>query len=309
MNKLEQELNKYLSIRRQLGFKLYDEGHLLPDFVQFLVQEGGEFITRDIALSWAMKPQNTSPAWWAARLRMVRRFAQYLSTVDPRTEIPPSGLLPYHYHRKSPYLYTDEEIKQLIEAGQKLPSTIGLRPKTYSTLFGLLAVTGMRIREPIYLERKDVDLVQGILTIRQTKFGKSRMIVIHPTTKHALQVYEQQRDQIFPNPCDPNFFISDRGTRLTTDIVRWTFVKLSRQIGLRGPCDSYGPRLHDFRHRFAVHTLLNWYRAGVNVEQQMPKLATYLGHTHVNDTYWYLTAIPELMELAKMHLRETMGGK
>jgi len=199
MNELDQALKEYLNIRRQLGFKLHDEGNLLPNFIRFIEQEGSSFITRVLALSWATQPQNASPVWWAARLRMVRRFAQYLSTVDPRTEIPPSGLLPYRYHRKPPYLYSDEEIRQLIEAAQKLPSTIGLRPHTYSTLFGLLTVTGMRIHEPIHLDRKDVDLVQGVLTIHQTKFGKSRLVAIHPSTRRILQAYEQHRDRIFPN--------------------------------------------------------------------------------------------------------------
>ncbi|MCP4752141.1 MAG: tyrosine-type recombinase/integrase [Proteobacteria bacterium] len=309
MNELCRALEEYLAIRRQLGFKLSGEGHFLPQFIRFLEREGAAFVTRDLALSWATQPQNTLPAWWAERLRMVRRFAQYLSTVDPRTEIPPAGLLPYRYHRKSPYIYSDEEIAQLIDAAQKLPSAVGLRPRTYSTLFGLLAVTGMRIREPIHLDRGDVDLARGMLTIHQTKFGKSRLVAIHPSTRGILQVYEKRRNRIFPNPYDGSFFISDKGIRLTDDSVRWTFVKLSRQIGLRCPGDSHGPRLHDFRHRFAVHTLLNWYRTGANIEQQMPKLAAYLGHTHVNDTYWYLSAVPELTELATMRLRETKGGK
>ena len=309
MNKLDHALEEYLTIRRQLGFKLLDEGKLLPKFIRFLEQKGYSFITRELALNWAMQPQNASPTWWAARLRMVRMFAKYLSTIDPQNEIPPHGLLPYRYHRKPPYLYSNKEIRKLIEAGKNLSSTIGLRPYTYSTLFGLLAVTGMRIREPIHLDRKDVDLAQGVLTIHQTKFGKSRLVAIHPSTRRILQVYEQQRDKIIPNPYDPSFFISDKGTRLTDNTVRWTFVKLSRQIGLRCSCDSHGPRLHDFRHRFAVQTLINWYRSGTNIEQQMPKLAAYLGHTHVNDTYWYLSAIPELMELATMRIRETKGGK
>lgn len=309
MSKLDYELEEYLAIRRQLGFKLHKEGKLLPKFIQFIEQKGYSFITRELALDWATQPKNASPVWWAARLRMVRVFAKYLSTIDPQNEIPPHGLLPYRYHRKSPYLYNNKEIRELIEAGENLSSTIGLRPYTYSTLFGLLAVTGMRIREPIHLDRKDVNLVQGMLTIHQTKFGKSRLVAIHPSTRRILQVYVQKRDKIIPNPYDSSFFISDKGTRLTDDIVRWTFVKLSRQIGLRGPCDSHGPRLHDFRHRFAVQTLINWYRSGANIEQQMPKLAAYLGHTHVNDTYWYLSAIPELMELATMRIRETKGGK
>jgi len=166
----------------------------------------------------------------------------------------------------------------------------------------------MRLRESIHLHCKDVDLKHGILTIRQTKFGKSRLVPVHPSTQCVLRQYECRRNRIYPNPQDPNFFISDRGIRLTGCNVRQTFVKLSRQIGLRGLFDSHGPRLHDFRHAFAVRTMLNWYRAGIDVERQIPTLATYLGHTHVNDTYWYLSAVPELMQLAAMRLEQTQGG-
>ncbi len=307
MSELHTALQEYLTIRRQLGFKLRDEGSILPKFVLFLQQEGASFITRDLALRWAMQPKDVLPAWWAARLRMVRRFAQYQSAADPRTEVLPQGLLPHRYHRKAPYIYKDEDIKQLFEAVRKLPSKKGLRPLTYSTLFGLLAVTGMRVNEAISLKYKDVDLMQGILTIVQTKFGKSRLLPLHPSTQRALHQYEYRRNRIYPNPQNPNFFLSDYGTPLTGCTVRHTFIKLSRQIGLRGPLDSHGPRLHDFRHGFAVRTLLNWYRENIDVEQQIPKLATYLGHTHINDTYWYLSAIPELMQLAIKHM-ENAGG-
>jgi integrase len=308
MSELQTALQEYLTIRRQLGFKLQKEGTILPNFVFFLEQEGASFITRDLALHWAMQPEDVLPAWWAARLSMVRSFALYQRAADPRTEVPPQGLLPHHYHRKNPYIYKDEEIRQLVEAAKKLPSKEGLRPHTYSTLFGLLAVTGMRMKESISLQCKDVDLTQGILTIIQTKFGKSRLLPLHPSTQHVLQQYECVRNRIYPNPQNPNFFLSDSGNRLTGDIVRHTFIKVSRQIGLRGPLDSHGPRLHDFRHGFAVQTLLNWYREGLDVEREMPKLATYLGHTHINDTYWYLSAIPELMQLAIKRLENSEGG-
>jgi len=303
MNELRSALNDYLTIRRQLGFKLRDEGGLLPKFIIFLEQQGSAFITRDLALRWAMQPKDALPAWWAKRLCMVRCFAQYLSVIDTRTEILPQGLLPYHYRRRLSYIYRDEQIEQLIEAAKQLPSLIGLRPYTYSTLFGLIAVTGMRMRESIRLKCEDVDFKNGILTINDTKFGKSRLVPIHSSTQHALKQYECQRNLIYPNPLDPNFFLSDQSVRLTVWIVRHTFVKLSRQIGLRAISDSHGPRLHDLRHTFAVRTILNWYRSGVNVERQIPKLATYLGHTHVSDTYWYLSAVPELMQLAAMRLQ------
>jgi integrase len=239
---------------------------------------------------------------------MVRRFAQYQNAADPRTEVPPPGLLPHRYQRKAPHIYSDEEIRQLMEAAKELPSENRLRPHTYSTLFGLLAVTGMRMNECISLQCKDVDLTQGILTIVQTKFGKSRLLPLHPSTQRALQQYEYRRKQVCPNPRYPNFFLSDSGSRLTGFTVRYTFVKISRQIGLRGPLDNHGPRVHDYRHAFAVRTLLNWYRNGADAEREMPKLATYLGHTHVNDTYWYLSAIPELMHMAMKRMENLEGG-
>jgi integrase len=308
MSELQTALQEYLSIRRQLGFKLRDEGTIFPTFVLFVEQEGASFITRDLALRWAMQPEDVLPAWWARRLSMVRLFAKYQSAADPRTEIPPQGLLPYYYHRKTPYIYKDEEIKRLLEAAKQLPSKIGLRPYTYYTLFGLLAVTGMRMKESINLQCKDVDLTQGILTIVQTKFGKSRLVPLHPSAQRALQQYECQRDRSCPPPRDTNFFVSDYGTRLTGCNVRHTFVKLSRQTGLRRAHASHGPRLHDLRHAFAVRTILNWYREDIDVERQLPKLATYLGHTHVNDTYWYLSAVPELMQLAIKRMEKAEGG-
>jgi site-specific recombinase XerD len=308
MSDLNTALQEYLTIRRHLGFKLRKEGSLLLKFVRFLQEEGASSITRDLALRWAMQPADAHPSWWAIRLRMVRLFAQYQSAADPRTEVPPQGLLPHKYHRKAPHIYSDEEIKQLTEAAKELPSKNGLRPHTYSTLFGLLAVTGMRMNECISLQRKDVDLTQGILTIVQAKFGKSRLLPLHRSTHRVLQQYECRRNQICPNPQDPNFFLSDSGSRLTDCTVRYTFIKISRQIGLRGPLDNHGPRVHDYRHAFAVRTLLNWYRNGVDVEREMPKLATYLGHTHVDDTYWYLSAIPELMHLAMKRMENLEGG-
>jgi integrase len=275
MKPLAQALDEYLHLRRGLGFKLRDTGYCLPDFVRYLDDHGASYITTRLAIRWATLPSNVRPSHWARRLTMVRLFAIYRKAYDPRTEIPPAGAIPGRYERAQPYLYSDNEIRCLIDAARSLRTTTGLRPQTYATLFGLLAVTGMRIGEIIALDRVDVDLEQGVLTIRRTKFGKTRLVP----------------------PSTPSFFLGERGTRLTWWIVRWTFVQLSKQIGLRKPTDSHGPRLHDFRHRFAVQTLLGWYRAGVDVEQRIPLLAAYLGHTHVTDTYWYLSAVPELMQL------------
>lgn len=308
MSEIQKALEEYLAVRRALGFKLRDEGTILPKFVLFAEREGASFITTELALRWATQPKGVQPAQWARRLSMVRLFAQYRSAADPRTQIPPQGLLPYRYHRNPPYIYSDKEIMQLLKAAKGLLSARGLRPRTYSTLFGLLVVTGMRISEVIGLDDEDIDLNRGVLTIHRTKFGKSRVIPIHPSTRRMLRKYVRQRDEVHPKPKTPSFFVSDRGTRLTQCTVRWTFVRLSRQIGLRGPSDSHGPRPHDIRHTFAVKTLLKWYRMGVDVERHMRELATFLGHVHVTDTYWYISATPELLRLAAKRLDRTKGG-
>lgn len=309
MSQLRIALEEYLALRRKLGFKLCRAGDLLENFVFFAEQEGASFITTKLALRWAIQPKDCQPAWWATRLGIVRRFAQYRSAADPRTEIPPQKLLPHRYHRKHPYIYSDNEITRLVKAAQELPSPMGVWASTYSTLFGLLAVTGMRVSEPIGLDREDVDLTQGILTVRQTKFGKSRLVPVHPSTQEALRKYARLRDRICPRPKTPSFFVSERGTRLTQWSVRRTFVQLSHQIGLRGPEDRHGPRLHDLRHGFAIRTLVAWYRAGIDVERHMPELSTYLGHTHVTDTYWYISAAPELLRYATLRLERKEGGK
>ncbi len=302
MSALQNALDEYLTLRRALGYKLYGDSLVLQQFVQFSESEEADFITTGLALRWATQPVNAQPAHWARRLSIVRGFAKYRSASDPRTEVPPANLLPYRVYRPAPYIYTDNEVRCLIKAAMQLPSAVGLRRYTYATLFGLIAVSGMRIGELLHLDRDDVDLTQAILTVRDGKFGKTRWIPLHSSTRQALQKYGIQRDRLCPNPQAPSFFVSERGVRLTGDIVRHTFVKLSRQIGLRGPTDTHGPRLHDFRHRFAVNTLLEWYRADIDVDRRLPELSTYLGHAHVTDTYWYLSATPELLQLAVKRL-------
>lgn len=302
MSTLSTAVHDYLSLRRRLGFRLREEGTLLPDFVCFLERQGASHITTALALQWAQQLAGALPARCATRLRMVRRFAMHWSATDPRTEIPPPGLLPQRYRRKPPHLYTDDETRHLIRAATSLWTWKGLRPWTYAAVIGLLAVTGMRAGEVISLDRDDVDLDRGILTIRHTKFGKSRLIPVHPSTQRALRHYTHRRDRIYPRPQTPSFFLSEQGRRVTWWILRWTFVKLSHQCGLRAPGARRGPRLHDFRHTFAVRTLLGWYRAGAHVEQRLPQLSTYLGHGHVTDTYWYLSAVPELLALAAARL-------
>jgi len=306
MSKLRDALKQYIELRRNLGSKLRGVDSALRNFVDFAERENASSITADLALRWAKEPLSVQPATWASRLQMVRRFAVWLSAIDRRTEVPPLGLLPHRYRRKRPYIYSDDEIHQLVRAARQLPSPKGLKGPTYSTIFGLLSVTGMRSSEPLALDREDVDLHQGILRIRRTKFGKSRLVPLHESTRQVLADYARQRERIVSRPAVAAFFLSERGTRITEWAARYNFAKVSREIGLRagskGCRHGHGPRLHDMRHRFAARTLVEWYRAGVDVEREIPKLATYLGHVHVNDTYWYIEAVPGLLELATRRL-------
>jgi integrase/recombinase XerD len=296
---LEQALNDYVSVRRSLGFRFQTPAILLRSFVVFLQAEGASHITRELALRWALQPAKVQPSTWTARLGMVRRFAIWCSATEPLTEIPPADTLPHPYRRKPPHIFSDEEIERLLRKTQQLPSPKGLRAHTFTTLFGLLMVTGMRVSEALGLEKPDIDFDHGILHIRCGKFGKSRYVPIHPSTVEALKKYAQARDHLFPSPLTLAFFLSERGTPITNGMTEYTFAKLSQQIGLRLQAKHHGrgPRLHDMRHRFAVRTLIDWYRAGLDAERELPKLATYLGHVHVKNTYWYLEAVPELMQL------------
>jgi integrase len=285
MKPLRQAIEDYIKLRRSLGFKLRDMADDLRDFATFLKQKAAPFVTTELALEWAMQPADHQPSDWAQRLSFVRVFARHWHATDPRTEIPPMGLLPFRPQRARPYLYSELEIQKLLAAALKLSPSQGLRPRTYYCLFGLLAVTGLRISEALKLERPDVDLGEGILTIRQTKFGKTRLVPLHISTRDVMADYARRRDRLLRNASSPCFFLNDHGRRQEGSAVRRTFYELSRQIGLRGPEDHKGPRLHDFRHRFAVRTLVQWYRSNEDIERRLPVLSTFLGHGHVADTF------------------------
>jgi len=304
MSTLRVAVQDYIEMRRSLGFKLHDAAIGLRKFVSFLEQQNASHITVALALQWAQESSSVQPVEWARRLSFVRGFARHCSATDPRTEVPPAGLLPYRPARVRPYLYTEEEIQQLLQAALELESLQGLAGKTYYCLLGLLSVTGLRISEALHLRFEDVDLAEGILAVRGTKFGKSRFVPIHPSTQRVLCDYAAHRAQLLAGRPAPSFFIPRRGTPLEPSRVRRTFYTLSRRTGLRAPEASHGPRLHDFRHRFAVQTLIQWYRSGQDPERRLPILSTYLGHVHVSDTYWYLTSCPELMGLAVKRLEE-----
>jgi len=311
MNGLDLAVEQYLNLRRALGFKLRQTARALPQFVRFLDQEGTAVITTELALRWAQQDPGASSVTHADRLSIVRRFAAWRSAEDPRTEIPPVRLLTRRYQRPMPYIYSAEEVERLISLAASLPSRTGLRALTCSTVFGLLAVTGMRIGEAVALNRDEVDLSTGVLSVREGKLGKSRFVPIHATTSAILDHYSKKRDAILPRVGTPAFFVSERGRRISTGCAGGNFVTVSRQMGLRpaaGP-RGRGPRLHDLRHRFAVSTLIHWYRTGRDVDREIPKLATYLGHKGPKEVYWYLQAVPELLALATERSKQaTLGG-
>jgi integrase len=242
---------------------------------------------------------------------MVRQFAAWLSAFDPRTEVPPKRLLNARHRRNKPYIYTEQEIACLMAEAALLPSPIGLRASTYVTLIGLLAVTGIRPGEAVALNLSDVDLQSGILSIRQTKFGKSRFVPIDDSTSFALADYANRRNKLFTRLQSNSFFVSEHGARLQLGSARRTFAKVSRAIGLRtakeGRRIGRGPRLQDFRHTFATRRIIEWYRAGSNVDRELPKLTSYLGHSSVSHTYWYIEAVPELLQLATEHMSRQGG--
>lgn len=314
MTTLRQAVEEYIEVRRALGLSSSRAAAELRRFVKLLECEGAEFITTDLAVRWACRSVTAQPATCAGLLGVVRGFAAWRSATDPRTEVPALGLLPSRRERKPPFVYSDGEIERLIAEAARLPSKGGLRGATFSTLFGLLAACGLRLGEALALDVADVNLCDGVLAVRKAKFGKSRFVPLHDSTRRALARYAQLRDRLVPRRSVEAFFLTERGTRLTHGNAEWTFAKISRAIGVRAPAprgrSGRGPRLHDMRHRFAATRLIDWYRAGRDVERELPKLATYLGHVHVRHTYWYLEAVPELLQLATERLvKRTEGVK
>jgi integrase len=307
MSNLRCALERYLSMRKGLGYKYEHQTRRLDAFVSFMEKRKATTITTKLAMEWATLPADRH-ASWALRLTDVRGFARHVANLDPKTEVPSVGILP-GLKRAKPYVYSDAEVDALLAAALALPPQDGLRRWTYYHLFGLLAVTGMRLSEAMGLEREDVDLEAGVLTVRLTKFGKSRIVPLHPTTCAALRSYAEQCDAHLGSRRGPTFFVAERGGRLLHQYVHRVFWRLSREIGLRGVGDRTGPRVHDLRHRFAIQTLLGWYRDGTDVEKRLPALSTYLGHACVRDTYWYLSACPELMQEAAHRLDRRWEAK
>lgn len=311
MSSLRDSLESYLALRRALGARLAEPGIALSAFVRHLEGDGQVHITVESAVRWARQPEWAQPATWARKLTAVRGFASWLSAGDGRTEVPPRGLLAARHRRNSPHIYSRQEIRRLLWHARRLPSKTGLRARTFTTLLGLLASTGLRPGEAFALDVGDVDLRGGILAVRDSKFGKSRFVPVSRTTRQALGRYSRFRDAALPQRETSAFLITERGTRLAGSATRRTFAALCAEIGLRPSLrrrSGRGPRLHDLRHTFATEKLIEWYRAGLDVDREIPKLTTYLGHSEVANTYWYLEAVPELLQLATERMSARRSG-
>jgi len=303
MSVLDAHVEDYLRLRRALGYKMERHGVLLPKLVAYLDAAGATTITSELAIEWARLPERARPNYWAARLAVARGFARYLKAIDPATEVPPPGVFPARRHRPAPYLWSQEEICGLLEGARVLASP--LRAATHEALFGLLATTGMRLGEAVGLERDDVELSAGVITVRDAKFDRSRLVPLHPTVTEKLARYAAHRDRLCARPASTAFFLSGAGTPLQRSGVDKTLRTITTSMGIRTA--TVRPRAHDLRHSFAVATLIRWLRSGVNVDEHMAVLSTYLGHVSPADTYWYLSATPELMALAAERLDARSG--
>lgn len=313
MSPLREELERYVAVRRGLGYDLDTAHRVLRAFVAFADREGAARVTADLFMRWRAGFGHAKQGTWAARLRTVRLFARWLHGIDPAHEVPPRDLVPGGPRRTRPHIYSEAEVARIVAAAAELPCVLGLRGLAHSTLLGLIAATGLRVGEALALDRADVDLGAGVLTVRRGKAGKQRLVPLHPTATVRLRAYAAERDRLLGRRRrDPDaFFVGEAGARVTDCSARYCFALACKDIGLRPPQPygrhGRGPRIHDLRHTFAVRVLLRWYRSGRDAGREMPRLATYLGHTKPESTFWYIEAVPELLALAAARAEAAAG--
>lgn len=312
MTTLSQRLEEYAVMRRSLGYDLSFAVRVLRGFTAFADREGTDHITVDLFLRWKQAFGNANNNTWSRRLGMVRMFAAWLQGLDARTEVPPAGLIPGRVRRGRPYIYTEAEVASIVARAAKLPSCYGIRGWSCSTLFGLIAVTGLRINEAIALDDDDVDLDEGVITVKRGKTGTARYVPLAPTTVAKLRAYRTERTRLL-GPTPGPFFLMETGKRPTDCCARYNFAAVSQTLGLREPqrfCKhGRGPRIHDLRHTFAVRTIIGWYRKGLDLDREMIKLSTYLGHAKPEHTYWYIEAVPELLQLASKRAERALAER
>lgn len=303
LNPLRDELAGYLALRRSMGFKLRRAAKLLGQFVDHCEAANAEVVTIENALEWASLPEAASDSWICHRLGVVRAFSRYLALIDDRHQVIPTNLVPHRPCRATPFLYTEDQVLAMMAAARSLISPV--RQATFETIVGLLWATGMRIGEALRLDIGDVNLADGLLTVRDSKFGKTRELPLHPTATTALAAYAKRRARWFASGTKHPFFVSAAGTRVLYCNFHLGFKQLVQQAGIVPRSPVCRPRPHDLRHAYAVRTLTGWYRDGVDIEASLPKLSTYMGHVLPANTYWYLSAAPELLALAAERLEPT----
>ena len=291
---IAEQVNQYIQFKRSCGYKFETQGKELILFAKYAELTGHKGpLTLELAVRWAKLPENADRRYWAIRYGHVRRFGQYMILFDPNTEILPKGLLGKSKHRLPPHIYSEGEIAALLKAASNLSPKNGLTSRTYVTLFGLLLSTGLRISEALNLSCETVDLETGILTIKDTKFRKSRLVPVHPSTLEVLRRYMGFKQSYHPKVKSKMFFINENGTPVNYYGALYVFIKLSKKLGLRNAGKK--PKIHSFRHSFAVRRIIKWYQEGVDLDAKILALSTYLGHVEIRDTYWYLSAVPELL--------------
>jgi integrase/recombinase XerD len=304
---LHEAVDDYISVRRYLGFKLEAYPWMLHDFVDYLEAHGQSKVTTELALEWAQRPgAGAHLSYLGKRLCVVRGFARHMRAFDPDTEVPAAYLMGWQDCRATPYIYSEADIEAVMSAARSLQPE--LRAVTYQAVIGLLFVTGARVGEMIRLDRDDIGWDDAVMVIRYSKFNKSRELPLHPSTLHALARYAEVRDRLCPEPSTPSFFVNTRGRRLAYETVHQVFNNLTGDAGLRARSDNCRPRIHDIRHSLACATLIGWYRAGVDVQARLPVLSAWLGHAKPENSYWYLSAVPELLALAAERRGQHQAG-
>ena len=302
MKRITSYVKQYLEQRKRLGTGLSASAvQALETFAAFADECGAQTVTTDLFLSWKQRYGSASAYSWRCRLSHIRTFARWLQCIDPDTEVPSKRLIPVNHKRPQPYIYTDQQIMQIVNEAAQLESQSGLRGACYSTLFGLIAVTGLRISEALRLDDCDVNTETGVLHISSGKHDDKRLIAVTACTAERLADYRKLRDRVLDNCDNTAFFVGDTRRRITHVSADYNFALIGKRIGLRAPVAGKrgnGPRIHDLRHTFATATLIEWYRSGLDPDREMYKLSTWLGHKNLEGTYWYLEAVPELLQLA-----------
>ena len=311
MISLADRLDQYVTERRRYGGNWASQAKQVRPFVTFADSEGAQWITTGLFLRWKEQFGCAGQATWAGRLSAVRVFATWLQGTDPRTEVPPKGLIPPQGCRPKPYIYSDGEIRRIVTEAMRLKCRTGLRATTWSTMFGLIAVTGMRIGEALALHDPDVDPGAAVIRVRHAKNGRDRVIPITDCTAERLRVYRDTRERIVGRATE-TFFCAAGGRPLNANAARHTFAMIGQRIGLRAPQlgnkKGRGPRLQDLRHSFATRTIIDWFRQGRHVDAEMYKLSAFLGHAGPDCTWWYIEAVPELLELARDRAGSSIRG-